>query len=179
MSASLQAVLYISIVCLSSSLSLLISASTSSCVIPKESELYRQLQITQKFQLAFWKRKILEVLTNPWDAEDDLSFSPDADENPLGEPISSDLRPICIDSKLLLLSMSDKFESRGGVRFAEFSMLSKNAGNMRSILGLPELTNDISVSCGGAARCSPPCLPLNCFLVKGDLQLKRLIDRLN
>lgn len=73
-SASLQAVLYISIVCLSSCLSLLISASTSS------------------YQFHVWE----------------------PDENPCAKFRSGDLDAENADPKLLLLSVSEPYESRGG-----------------------------------------------------------------
>ena len=60
--------------------------------------------------------------------------------------------------------MSEKFDSRGRVRLV--SVLSQNPGNMRSILGLPELTKDISVS---GTESSPYDFPVKPLLVNGDL----------
>ena len=73
----------------------------------------------------------------------DASLSPKADENSGEVMISTDLRPKCKDSKLRF-SISEKPDIRGGV--GPLSMLSANEGNVLSILGLPELTNDMSVS---------------------------------
>ena len=73
----------------------------------------------------------------------DASLSPKTDENSGEVMISTDLRPKCKDSKLRF-SISEKPDIRGGV--GPLSMLSANEGNVLSILGLPELTNDMSVS---------------------------------
>ncbi|CAI9760572.1 unnamed protein product [Fraxinus pennsylvanica] len=122
-SASLQAELYMSIVCLSSCLSLLISASTSS----------------YKFA------KILYMSALPrrfWDPDHEKIPLPcEPDEKIPKLFASDDMAPENGDPKLTR-SFSEMFERRKP-RF--ISWLS-NDGIMRSMLGLPELTNDISES---------------------------------
>lgn len=85
-----------------------------------------------------------------------LSFSGVADENSGGVTVPTDLLPSCHESNPWL-SMSEKPESRGGVR--ELSKLSANDWNI-STLCLPELTKDMSVS--GAE--SSYGLPFGAFL---------------
>lgn len=79
----------------------------------------------------------------------------------VGVTVSTDVRP----KSYPWLSASDMLESLVGVEL--MSKLSLNAGNMYSALGLPELTNDMSIlNCDK----SPYDIPFRSFLCgSGDL----------
>ena len=68
-------------------------------------------------------------------------------------PVSVDFLPSCIDSKLKLPSMSEPNDSR----WLENPESEFNEGNKFSMLFLPVLTKDMSLSGLGV---SPYCLPL-------------------
>lgn len=87
----------------------------------------------------------LYVLTAVCDEFDSLSLSGESVENSGGgEPISSDFRPICIISKFSFMSTSvEVSDIREGV--LPISKLSYTV-NIWSMLGLAELTKDMSVS---------------------------------
>ena len=59
---------------------------------------------------------LIYLLTIDADEFENLSLSSETGEKSVGELISTDFRPNCIDSKLRLLSMSETFDSLGAVR---------------------------------------------------------------
>lgn len=87
------------------------------------------------------------VLTIDWDAFDSLSLSGEIGDKSGGEMTSCDFRSNCSDKSYvwLMSSVSETHDIREGVT-RSLSRWSYNEGNMRSKLGLSELTKDISVS---------------------------------
>uniref|UniRef100_A0A2P2LW62 Uncharacterized protein n=1 Tax=Rhizophora mucronata TaxID=61149 RepID=A0A2P2LW62_RHIMU len=101
------------------------------------------------------------VLTRPWEEPGSLPLSCEDDEKLYGELISDVWLPEYRSPKLLQLK-SGLFESHGVIPESE---LSQKEGNPRSVLGLPLLKNDMSLSATDGSYLAGEPLPR----VNGDL----------